>query len=194
MYKVIIPIILLTGCTFGLIPPQVIEKHRKEYPAACVVQYPIEEVSRKFDLYIQTYKWFKPEMIFKNNPREKLMVAERADKNLFARDHLIFENPNNKYDVFIHNFHNFPICDSSVYKLKNKNARYLAEFQIHLQSIGPKETKISVLSFYNKIPGGYKWEWGHAGFLPYPQLQDVQPTGVEENELLNFTVENIISK
>lgn len=193
MYKIIIPLILLTGCTYGLITPEVIKKNRKEYPSACVVQYPIEEVSRKIDLYIQTYKWFKPEMIFKNNPTKEWMVAERADKNIFAKDHLIFENPDNKYDVFIHNYH-FPICDSFVYKLKNINAKYWAEFQIHLQSLGPKETKILVLSFYNKIPGGYYWGLGHGGLGSYPELQDVQPTGVEENELLNFVVENIISK
>jgi len=170
MYKIILALILLTGCTYGVITPEVIEQNRKEYPATCVVRYPIEEVSRQFDLYITTYKWFKPETIFKNNPTKEWMVAEREDKNIFAKDHLVFEKPDNKYDVFIHNYH-FPICDSSVYRLRNKNAKYWAEFQIHLQSLGPKQTKMSVLSFYNKIPGGHKWSGVMLAFSLMPNYR-----------------------
>ncbi len=193
-------IVLFGGCATSKWALKVIERSRQEYPAVRVVQYSIEDISKKFDHYIKEYWKFKTKIIFKNNPADAYLEPVRYGKiYLREEERLIFENPDNKYDIIAadHNLLHPPICDSSVYKLYSENAKYSASFHIHLQTFGANETKISVFSFNNLIPGGYKWQYGHYLFpipLPIEAGQSVKPTGVEEKELLDFIVEKIIIK
>jgi hypothetical protein len=84
----------------------------------------------------------------------------------------LFKNPVNENDVYV-SCNELPICKSRVYSdWRGRPLEYLADFQLHIIPQGAKETLVKIITVNPKVMAGKTY-------------LDVQPTTVEENEILN---------
>jgi hypothetical protein len=112
--------------------------------------------------------------------RDKLFhVAFKEDDSPFARP--IFDSEQNKHDAFLYNFHE-PIGPSEVYFKGNEPLLYFAHFHIHLERVGPEQTKVEAISVGSKVIHGRKFSIHALGMIN--DYMDVEPTTIDEYRIL----------
>jgi hypothetical protein len=90
----------------------------------------------------------------------------------------LFKNPVNENDVYV-SCNEFPICKSKVYgDWRGRPLEYLADFQLHIIPQGAKETLVKVITVNPRVMVGKTY-------------LEVQPTTVEENEILTSVRKNL---
>jgi len=96
----------------------------------------------------------------------------------------IFKNPVNENDVYI-SCNREPVCRSSVYTdWRGRDLEYMADFQLHLIPQGAKETLVRVIVIDPEVIAGKRFGFGSCGPGMANAYEKVEPTTVEENELL----------
>ena len=83
----------------------------------------------------------------------------------------------------LQNFHD-PIGKSAVYFAKGEPLDYLAEFRIDILERGPKESEVKVTTLQPEVINGKKFGFGSCGPGFANRYVPVEPTSIEEYELL----------
>ena len=96
----------------------------------------------------------------------------------------IFSDPANTNDLYLHTFHT-PFVRSSVYYGKDGGLPFIAAFHLHLSETG-SNTTITITASDTQVINGTKFGFGSCGPGKAWNLQNVQPTTVEEYSILRY--------
>ncbi len=94
----------------------------------------------------------------------------------------LLSKPGNENDAYLSG-QEAPFCESEVYFKDGQPLIYYADFQIHLAGVGPKRTRVEILTYGSKVAVGVDKRFSPVhgpGFF----LLDVAPTTVEEYQIL----------
>ncbi len=118
--------------------------------------------------------------IFKSNPKDLFQLPSDSPPTFslywkggrHPEEVTIFKNPVDENDVYV-SCNEMPICRSKVYTdWRARPLEYLADFQLHIIPQGAKETLVKVITVNPRV-------------MARETYLDVQPTTVEEDEILN---------
>jgi hypothetical protein len=108
-----------------------------------------------------------------------MSLAFFEDNNPFSKD--IFKNPVNKNDAYLYSFDLF---NSSIYYKDSKPLLYSASFHIHLDSIDNNHTTVTINTIHPKVLVGKKFGLRDNLRIRTADFRDVEPSTVEEYEIL----------
>ncbi len=91
----------------------------------------------------------------------------------------IIENEN---DAYLRTFIDY--MDSKVYFKKNNPLKYTADFHIHLDSLAPNKTRVTVITINPRIITGIKPGIGDNFTFGSSNFKSVQPSTIEEYEII----------
>ena len=94
-----------------------------------------------------------------------------------------FFNPELDWDLVLRTYHT-PIGKSVVYFARGKPLDYLAEFHLHLVERGPKETQVDVWTHKPEVNLGKVFHFGTRGPGFAEIYVAIEPTTIEEYEIL----------
>jgi hypothetical protein len=93
----------------------------------------------------------------------------------------IFKMEENRFDLYLYSSSNPIISYSKVYKKFWKSLKYRAEFQLHFATVSENETKITIITHNPKV---LYWSLNIFSGHPFAEYKTVQPTTIEEYEIL----------
>jgi len=193
---IVIVVIVLLGVAYvmreNLMPLQT-RKLEKVNPTSQSFSLPLKEVRERLIDAFSIDSQIRNRRVFtfkgswgSNSVRELTLSLETKEKALFGRE--VFEDPKNKYDIFLHMFGD-PIT-SRTYFVSGRPLGYRASFHLHLTSETDGNTSVSVRVVRPTVIKGIGGVGPH-GF--YSKDVPVPPTTIEEYELLRY-VGNVLGE
>lgn len=152
----------------------------KAFPTEHVFHVPEAEVQAAIERMCRD-----PRKIFPNPANHPPLLVliwkgERGAKGLPLYKHMV-----NRDDAYL-SCEEEPVCKSTVYTdRRGEPLEYLADFQIHILPQGSNETYVRVTALHPRVIVGRKFAFGSGGFGMGKIYAEVQPTTLEESEVLS---------
>jgi hypothetical protein len=141
----------------------------------------------------ETFKTY-PIKVFKTPPKGPPLFTLYWKGKKHPDEVKIFRNPVNENDVYI-SCNREPICISPVYTdWRGRHLEYMADFQLHIIPQGAKETLVKVILFNPEVIVGQRFGFGSCGPGLAYVFAKVEPTTVEENEILSAVKNKLVKK
>ena len=110
-------------------------------------------------------------------------MAETADSAVFGKEY--FTRATNK-NIYLHCFGE--VWHSVTYYAAGKSLRYRTDFAIKLDSIGPRQTNVTIETLHPRVLYGYAGIGGMCGLVLLPKEVVVPASKLEECALLAYLV------
>jgi hypothetical protein len=170
-YLILVLFCGLVGCQSKYIIEERVLPRRN--PTTHEFNYPIGKVKEAIEK-VRGSKWHDDQKL-----HERPVLAWKGTENPFATK--IFDDPKNENDAFLCGVGlGESVGKSNVYLKDGQQLTYYADFQIHLTSISPDQTRVEIKTFDSHVLAGTEWHpFAVAGIYLV-----VEPTSVEEYEIL----------
>lgn len=110
-------------------------------------------------------------------------MAETADSTLFGK---VYFTHGNRQNVYLHCFGDY--WNSPTYYATGEALPYAADFAIKLDSLGPRQTSVTIQTLYPHVAHGYGGIGGMCGIVLLKKEVSVPASKTEECALLTYLV------
>lgn len=179
-------VIMSAGCSTGVSPVRQLRLVTPN-PTSYDFDVPLPEVHacamHVFDGFGVPDAVFGPRPARRGLPYADSFSVEDKANAVFGSD--IFKDPANANDVYVFNRLQ-PLVASPVYRGRTGGLPFSAAFQIHIVARSANRTRVTVIAHDAKITTGQRFGLGSCGPARILQTERVEPTSIEEYEMLRY--------